>query len=116
VATESEEGFTQPAPENSAGLTDQQREEIRKIRTEQLKQSTQTGNLLKEKRAKLESLQTANPPDMKKINKVIDEIAALQAQEMKSQAASRQKIRSLLNEEQRAVFDARGAKSRCYRQ
>lgn len=103
-------GFTLPAPENSAGLTDQQREEIRKIRTQQLKERTQTGNLLKEKRAKLESLQTADKPDLKEINRVIDEIAALQAQEMKSQAASRQKIRSLLTEEQRALFDARGEK------
>ena len=79
------------------------------IRTEQLKERTQTDNLLKEKRAKLESLQTADKPDLKEINKVIDEITALQAQKMKSQAASRQKIRSLLTEEQRALFDARGA-------
>jgi Spy/CpxP family protein refolding chaperone len=46
---------------------------------------------------------------MKDINKAIDEIAAAQAQEMKTMAASRQKIRSLLTEEQRVHFDARTA-------
>ena len=90
-------------------LNDQQREEMKKIRTEQLKERTQTRNLLREKRAKLEVLQTAEKPDMKAINKLIDEIAVVQAQEMKNQAANRQKIRSLLTEEQRVRFDAQGA-------
>lgn len=100
-------------PENRAvlpglNLNDQQREELKKINTEQLKERTQTRNLLREKRAKLEVLQTAEKPDMKAINKVIDEIAEMQAQEMKAQAANRQKIRNLLTEEQRAQYDARG--------
>ena len=99
------EGLTLPA-EN---LDDRQREEIRKIRTEQIKERTQARNLLNEKRAKLEALQTAEKPDMKEIDRVIDEIAAVQAQELKSQAASRQKVRSLLTEEQRAYYDARNA-------
>ena len=87
-------------------LSDQQREELKKIRTERMKESTKMRNLLKEKHAKLESLQTADKPDMKEINRVIDEIAAIQAQDMKAQAAARQKIRSLLTEEQRVYFDA----------
>ena len=97
------EGFSLPV----RNLDDKQREEIGKIRTEQVKQRTQTRNLLMEKRAKLEVLQTADKPDMKEIDRVIDEIAALQGQEMKTQAANRQKIRSLLTEEQRANYDAR---------
>ena len=96
------EGFTMP----EGGLNEQQRDELKKIRTEQLKERTQTRNILKEKRARLETLQTADKPDMKEINKVIDEIAAIQAQQMKSQAASRQKIRSMLTDEQRAHYDA----------
>ena len=90
-------------------LDEKQREEFQKIRTAQMKENTQFRNLLREKRAKLEVLQTADKPEMKEINKVIDEIAAIQAQEMKSQAANRQKIRSLLTEEQRVRFDAIGA-------
>ena len=96
------EGHT-PSARN---VDDNQHEAIRKIRAERLKESTQTRNLLHEKHAKLDLLQTADKPDMIEINKVIDEIAALQAQEMKAQAASRQKIRSLLTEEQRAHYDA----------
>ena len=90
-------------------LDDKQREDINKIRTEQVKERTQTNNLLKEKRAKLEQLQTADKADMIEINKIIDEIAALQAKEMKSQADSRQKIRNLLSEEQRTYYDAQTA-------
>jgi Spy/CpxP family protein refolding chaperone len=100
------EGFTTPM----MGLDDKQREELKKIRTEQVKRRIQTRNLLKEKHAKLELLQTADKPDMKEINKVIDEIAAVQAQEMKAKAADRQKTRSLLTEEQRVYFDAHGDK------
>ena len=99
------EGFSMPL----RNLDEKQREEMQKIRTEQMKASTQFRNLLREKRAKLEVLQTADKPDMKEINKVIDEIAAVQAQEMKAKAANRQKIRSLLTEEQRVQFDAMGA-------
>ena len=98
-------GFSMPL----GNLDEKQRVELQKIRTTQMKESTQFRNQLKEKRAKLEVLQTADKPDMREINRVIDEIAAVQAQEMKAQAANRQKIRSLLTEEQRVRFDAMGA-------
>ena len=88
-------------------LDEKQQEEIKKIQLEQAKERTKTRNLLREKRAKLEVLQTADKSDLKEINRLIDEIAAIQAQQMKSQAAARQKIRSLLTEEQRVRFDSR---------
>jgi Spy/CpxP family protein refolding chaperone len=100
---ERKEGFSMPFTKN---LDEKQRAELRKISMEGAKENLKTRNLLKEKRARLEVLQTADKPDMKEINKVIDEIAALQAQEMKAKAASRQKIRNLLTEEQRVHFDA----------
>ncbi len=108
------DGFVSPM-----GLDEKQREEIKKIRMEQMKERTQTRNQLKEKRAKLEVLQTADKSDLKEINKVIDEIASIQAQEMKAQAAHRQKIRSMLTEEQRVYFDAHFANkdgARAFRQ
>ena len=89
-------------------LSEEQRAEIKKIRTEQTKERTQIRYMLKEKQAKLEVLQTADKPDMKEINKTIDEIASIRAKEMKNQAAARQKIRSLLTEEQRIHYDAFG--------
>ena len=102
------EAFTMPERRQGA-LSEQQSEELQKIRTEQLKVQTQSQNLIREKRARLEVLQTAERPNMAEINKVIDEIAAIQAQQMKAQAEARQKIRSLLTEEQRTLYDARGA-------
>jgi Spy/CpxP family protein refolding chaperone len=98
-------GFSMPM----GNLDEKQRAELQKIRTEQLKESTQFRSLLREKRAKLETLQIADKPDMREINKLIDEIAAVQAQEMKAQAANRQKIRGLLTDEQRVRFDAMDA-------
>ena len=92
-------------PEGSR-LDDSQREAIQKIQSERLKESTQTRNQLNEKYAKLEALQTSDKPDMNEINKMIDEISGLQAKEMKAQAESRQKIRGLLTEEQRILYDA----------
>lgn len=94
-------GFTMP----TESLDEKQREEIENIRVEQLKERLQTSNLLREKRVKLKELQTVNTPDMDEINKVIDEMAVLQAQEMKAQAASRQQIRNLLTEKQRVYYD-----------
>jgi len=105
-----QEGRRVMRPEGSAipsmNFDNKQREEMSKIHTEQIKERTQTRNLLQEKRARLEVLQTAEKPDMREINKMIDEIAAIQAQEMKNQSASRQKIRSLLTDEQRTYYDA----------
>ena len=90
-------------------LSDEQREEFKKIRMEQTKKDTRARNLLKEKHARLKVLQTADKPDMKEIDKTIDEIASIRAQAMKERAADRQKIRSMLTEEQRIYFDARYA-------
>lgn len=88
------------------GLSDEQRTEIKKIRTERMKERTQTRNLLKEKQAKLEVLQTEDKPNMKEIDKTIDEIASVKAKDMKAEAAARQKVRAMLTEEQRVYFDA----------
>ncbi|MDR1864900.1 MAG: Spy/CpxP family protein refolding chaperone [Bacteroidales bacterium] len=86
-------------------LTEEQQKEIRKIMTAQMKEQTQTRNRLKEKQAKLEVLQTADKANPKEINSTIDEIAAIQAEGMKLKASNRQKIRSLLTDEQRILFD-----------
>ena len=96
------EGFSMPIK----NLDEKQREELKKIAMEGAKENLKTRNLMKEKHAKLEVLQTADKPDLKEINKVIDEMTAIQAQEMKDKAANRQKIRNLLTEEQRVLFDA----------
>ena len=92
---------------NLPNLTDEQKEQIAKLRTENMKAMQDSRNLMQEKMARLHTLQTADKPDMKSINGLIDEIAGIKATMAKTQAAHHQKIRSLLTDEQRVIFDSR---------
>ena len=88
-------------------LTDMQREQIDKLRTEHLKVMLPLKNQVTEKEAKLQTLSTAENIDMKAINKLIEEIGQVKIKMMKEQAVQHQKIRKLLTESQRLVFDTR---------
>jgi Spy/CpxP family protein refolding chaperone len=92
---------------NLPNLTDEQKEQIAKLRTENMKAMLDSRNQIQEKMARLHTLQTADKPDMNAINSVIDEIAELKATMAKTRAAHRQKIRSLLTDEQRVIFDSK---------
>ena len=91
---------------NIPGLTDEQREEIKKVRIEAQKETLPVRNEMKEKRARLNTLRTAEEADMNEIYKVVEDIGALQTQLMKNRENTRQQVRSLLNEEQRLYFDS----------
>ena len=91
-----------------ADLTDDQISKIKDIRLNEQKQSMQLQNQISEKNAKLRTLETADKADLKEINKVIDETMKLQGDAKKLQAESKQKIRTLLTEEQRIQFDSKG--------
>jgi len=86
-------------------LTEDQTAKIEKIRLDAMKKTTVLQNQIREKRAKLISLQTADEVDMKAVNKLIDEIAALRAQIQKINAQKHQDIRSLLTDDQKVIFD-----------
>jgi len=94
-----------------SNLSEEQKTKIDGIRLSEQKQLLQFRNQLGEKRAKLKSLEAVEKADMKGINKVIDEIAELQGDIMKVRAEGKQKIRALLNEEQRIEFDTKGGRS-----
>lgn len=89
------------------GLSDGQKDEIKKLRLEMTKESTSIRNQIAEKRARLNTLKAQDKVDMSAINKTIDEIAALQAQQMKAKANFHVKVRALLNDEQKVAFDSR---------
>ena len=55
----------------------------------------------------MRTLTTAESPDMKAINKLIDENAKLRADLAKQRAANHQEFRKILTEEQRIKFDSR---------
>lgn len=90
------------------GLTDDQKEKIDKIHLNLSKQILPIQNQLDEKKAHLKTLNSAEKPDMAKINATIDEIGGLKTDIMKKRVAARQDIRAQLTEEQRIEFDSRG--------
>ncbi len=97
---------------NIPDLTDDQKKKINNLQKNHLKEVNQTKALLNEKQAHLRTLQLADKPDNAAINKTIDEITALRNDMMKKHEAYRQAVRSLLTDNQKVVFDARGCCSK----
>lgn len=88
-------------------LTDEQEAKIDELRTAHLKEVTPLRNQLNEKRARLQTLESAEKADMNEINKTIDEIAQLKANIMKKGAAHRAAVASQLTDEQKVFFNSR---------
>jgi Spy/CpxP family protein refolding chaperone len=90
-------------------LSPEQQTQIQELRTKHLKEVTPLRNELNEKRARLQTLQSAEKPDMNAINKTIDEMAQIKANIMKKGSAHRTEISTILTEDQRVVFNANRA-------
>ena len=88
-------------------LTAEQKEQMQAFRLDVQKNSLPIKNELGENRAKMNTLITTDKPDMKAIDKLIDENAELMASLMKIKAQNHQKVRSLLTDDQRVVFDTK---------
>jgi Spy/CpxP family protein refolding chaperone len=88
-------------------LTDDQEKKITELRTTHQKEMVNYRNDLAIKRAELQKYRSAEKPDMSLVNKTIDEIGRLTTDMYKKQVSHELTVRSLLTEEQRAVFDAR---------
>jgi Spy/CpxP family protein refolding chaperone len=91
-------------------LTADQEKKMKEIRTRTMKDVLPMKNQLGEKRAHLKTLEQSDKPDMNDINKTIDEMTALKSGIMKKQVAAKMEVRSLLTDEQKVMFDARGSK------
>ncbi len=91
---------------NIPDLTDEQQKKIDDLRVEHQKKMLNNHNQMMEKRAKLNTLRTADKTDMNTINKLIDEMGVLHTQMMKDKEAHRQAVRELLNNKQRVFFDS----------
>ena len=87
-------------------ITEDQKEQIKEIKTNHMKNVLPIRNQIQEKQAKLQTLSTANKVDMVKINKTIEEIGELKVSIAKKRAAHRQGIRNVLSEDQRVIFDS----------
>ncbi|HPI71362.1 MAG TPA: Spy/CpxP family protein refolding chaperone, partial [Tenuifilaceae bacterium] len=88
-------------------LSEEQQAKMDELRTKHLKEVTPLRNELNEKRARLQTLESAEKIDINAINKTIDEIAQLRANIMKKGAAHRAEVSSILTDDQRAVFNSR---------
>ncbi len=93
--------------ESIPNLTDDQKKQIKDIRVAYAKDATKTKNLVREKRAHLQTLKGEDKPDMKAINQTIDEMTELQNKQMKARVEMQLKIRALLTDEQKVFFDNR---------
>lgn len=90
-------------------LTQEQETKIKAIRTERLNETTTHRAQMDELRARKRTLRLAANPDMKEIEKVIDQMSDLRAEHMKAAEAHHQSIREILTPEQRTWFDNRTA-------
>ena len=87
------------------GLTDAQKESLKKIHLELAKEARPVQGKLMECKVQLHNLSTADSVDINAVNSKIDEIGRRMVDLMKKHEMARQKIRALLTEEQRLMFD-----------
>jgi Spy/CpxP family protein refolding chaperone len=88
-------------------LTDEQQAKAEELKLNMQKAALPLKNELGENRAKMRTLTTAENPDMKAINKLIDNNAELRADLEKLRAAKHQEFRKMLTDEQRVKFDSK---------
>lgn len=86
-------------------LTESQKEEIKAIRVALIKENNSINDKINEKEASLKTLIRSDNPDIKAIEKLIDEVSLMQATKRKNLERSRQQIRAKLTTEQRLWFD-----------
>ena len=94
------------------GLTDEQKAKMKDLRVAHMKEVTPVKNLLEEKKARLNTLTSADKSDMNEINKTIDEIAKLKADLMKARVNHQMKVKALLTDEQKVFFNAHMGKNK----
>ncbi len=114
--------YAQPGHEFHKGMgvkfTDEQKAKMKEIHLASYKEMNALKNQMGELRAKQHTLTTSDKPDMASINANIDEMTKVRNKMMKIRAADHQKIRALLTDEQKMMFDSkmmhRGGKHRMF--
>jgi Spy/CpxP family protein refolding chaperone len=86
-------------------LSEDQQTKIEKLHDQHFKSMQAIRDQMAEKKARLNTLNHADKPDMDAINKVIEDIGQLKVQMMKKKITHRLEIRNLLTDEQKIVFD-----------
>jgi Spy/CpxP family protein refolding chaperone len=97
---------------NIPDLSDEQKEKIKGMMVESRKKIQPIENELGEKGAKLHTLSTSESPERKALESLTKEIGSLQTEILLIRTLHKQDVRSILNEEQRLVFDSHNGPDR----
>jgi Spy/CpxP family protein refolding chaperone len=89
-------------------LTADQKTKIESMQTPHLKKMVSYQNQLDEKQAQLKTQMSADKPDTKKINVLVEEIGSIKTAMQKDRVTHRLSIRETLNDDQKVKFDAMG--------
>jgi Spy/CpxP family protein refolding chaperone len=100
-------GENHPGSPDLPGLSDDQKEKIRKAELKQIAAMTPLRSQLREKKAHLATLLSTHPVDLKETDLVAEEIGKLETSMLKQKIRHDQEIRSLLTPEQQTLYDAR---------
>ena len=92
---------------NIPDLTEDQQTKIGKLRTAHLKEMQNSRNQLAEKKARLQTLRTAENANMVAINKTVDEKSVIQTSMQKNREQHFQDVRIILTNDQKVNFDNR---------
>ena len=90
---------------NIPDLTEDQKDQIKEMRTMHMKEVMPLRNELNEKEAHLQTISVGDNVDLNKVYATIDEIAEIKVNTAKKRAAFRQDVRKILTEDQRVFFD-----------
>ena len=86
-------------------LTDEQKTKIEALQTPHMKKMIAFRNQLGEKQAQKRTLMSAEKPDQKKLNALVDEISNIRADQEKERISHGIEVKSLLTDKQKLKFD-----------
>lgn len=95
----------QKVPPPIPDLTEEQKEQIKELEIDHMKEVLSLKNQMGEKEAHLRTLSTAENVDINSIYELIEEIGGIKIQMMKQEATLHQGIRKILTSDQRLFFD-----------
>lgn len=94
-----------PEQQPTGRLTPEQHLKMKELRLKFMKEALPLKNELKEKEARLQTLRTAESPDMNQIGSIMDDIGRIKTILAKKKEVMLLDFRKSLNEEQRVMFD-----------
>ena len=86
-------------------LSQEQKDQLKALRLDEMKAMTQYKNQLDEYKAKLKTLTTGDNVDLKSVDKVIDQMGKVKIEMAKNKLSHRMDVRALLNDDQKVMFD-----------